>query len=278
MMRAYGKVKEKAENLVQTISPDELPEVFGYLSGVPNQNDDPPYVIANKILDMDKPAVFPKDLIAFLTDLFEMEIVEGNSNAMNDMGAQYYSGNRGFEQSFEKAVHYYKMAAEHGNRQAQENLGYCYYYGRDGEPDYEKAFHYFALGAFDGHLISLYKIGDMYLKGLYVPKNEREAFFIYMRCIETMTDDAAGRVAGPVYLRLGRMFQEGIGTEKDLRNALICFQKAETFLLDMVMDGDAMYRKSLQSAVNGQQAVREKLTEQLPEERWEFDESACHLT
>jgi TPR repeat protein len=33
----------------------------------------------------------------------------------------------------------YNMAAENGNRQAQENLGYCYYYGRDTEVDYEKA-------------------------------------------------------------------------------------------------------------------------------------------
>ena len=94
------------------------------------------------------------------TKMFDLEIGAGNADAMNDLGALYYDGSRGFEQSFEKAVRYYSMAAENGSRQAQENLGYCYYYGRDGEPDYEKAFHYFALGAFDGHLVSLYKIGE----------------------------------------------------------------------------------------------------------------------
>ena len=85
-------------------------------------------------------------------------------------------------------------------------------------PDYEKAFHCFALGAFDGHLISLYKIGDMYFSGLYVEKNEKEAFYIYMRCLETMTEEAANRVAGPVYLRLGKMFLNGMGIEKDLKS------------------------------------------------------------
>ena len=148
---------------------------------------------------------------------------------------------------------------------------YCYYYGRDGEPDYEKAFHYYALGAFDGHLISLYKIGDMYLHGLYVPKNEREAFFIFMCCLETMTEEAEGRVAGPVYLRLGRMFLDGTGAEKNYKNALICFQKAESFLYDMVMNGNVMYRRSLIAAIKGQEEARKKLSKALPEDTWEFD-------
>ena len=99
--------------------------------------------------------------------------------------------------------------------------------------DYEKAFHYFALGAFDGHLISLYKIGDMYQNGYYVEKNPKEAFLIYNRCLDTMTDEAAPMVAGPVFLRVGNAFLKGLGTEKNAMNALICFQKAETFLYDM---------------------------------------------
>ena len=266
------------QSVLTKISLEEFPEVCEYLSSLQKKNglrsgDDSlsPYEIANAILTMDKPSRFSGCLIDLITGLFEMEIEDGNADAMNDLGALYYDGNRGFEQSFEKAVRYYKMAAENGSRQAQENLGYCYYYGRDGEPDYEKAFHYFALGAFDGHLISLYKIGDMYLNGLYVAKNEKEAFFIFMRCIETMTEEAEGRVAGPVYLRLGRMFLGGIGVQQNLRNALICFQKAEAFLYDMVISGDVMYRKSLNAAVKGQEETRENLAEKLPDDSWVFD-------
>lgn len=57
---------------------------------------------------------------------------------MNDLGTRYYCGDRGFEQDFGKTVRYYDMAAECGNRQAQENLGYRYYYGRSVERDYKK--------------------------------------------------------------------------------------------------------------------------------------------
>ena len=267
-------VSIEVQSVLGMLNADKQPGVYGYLASLPgadNAVSAQPYVIANTVLGLDKPEPFPGFLIDFITDMFQFEIAEGNDSAMNDLGAQYYSGNRGFEQSFEKAVHYYQMAADRGNRQAQENLGYCYYYGRDGRPDYEKAFHYFALGAFDGHLISLYKIGDMYLNGLYVPKNEKEAFYIYMRCIETMTQQTEGRAAGPVYLRLGRMFLEGIGVDQDFRSALICYQKAEACLCDMVLDGDVMYRRSLEAAIAGQAKAREKLAEKLPEDSWKFD-------
>lgn len=183
-----AEVSAKVQGIVEEINPEKLPGVYGCLSSLLRNNPSEissPYVVASTMLNLDKPCRFPENIINFITELYEMEVDEGNADAMNDLGAQYYDGSRGFNQSFEKAVRYYRMAAENGSRQAQENLGYCYYYGRDGEPDYEKAFHYFALGAFDGHLVSLYKIGDMYLHGLYVPKNEREAFFIFMRCIET---------------------------------------------------------------------------------------------
>ena len=68
------------------------------------------------------------------------------------------------------------------------------------------------------------------------------------------------------------MFLDGVGTEQNLKNALICFQKAESYLYDMVLGGDVMYKKSLNAAVKGQEETREKLSEQLPENKWSFDE------
>ena len=87
----------------------------------------------------------------------------------------------------------------------------------------------------------------------------------------TMTDEAAKVVAGPVYLRLGKCFLNGTGTEPDAEAALICYQKAEVFLYDMVKDGDAMYKKSLQAAIDGQTKARKKLAEELPADDWIYD-------
>ncbi len=262
------------DDILSMIDADEYPEIFGYLSSQADEDcadPDEPYDMANILLRSDKPAELPPYVIGFIEELLLDEIEDGNADAMIDLGAQYYDGNRGFEQSFQKAAYYFTLAAEHGSRQAQENLGYVYYYGRLGKPDYEKAFHYFALGAFDGHLVSLYKIGDMYLNGLYVPKNEREAFHIFMHCLELMTQDTESFAAGPVYLRLGRMFLSGTGTEQNAKSALVCFQKAESFLYDMVKNGDVMYKKSLGSAIDGQNKARALLTDELPDDTWAFD-------
>lgn len=230
-----------------------------------------PYEIAHGLLSVDEPKPLPKPIRDLIVILLEAAFAAGNADAMTDLGSLYYDGKRGFEQDFTQSVYYYHMAAEKGSRQAQENLGYCYYYGRNIPVNYEKAFHYFALGAFDGHLISLYKIGDMYANGYYVPKNEKEAFRIYERCMQTMTDEAAKYAAGPVFLRLGKAYLYGRGTDKDPENALICLQKAEWFLYKMVRDGDYMYKKSLAEAIDGQAEARGLLGASLPGSEWNFD-------
>ena len=256
------------EGILAMLNREEYPETFSYFSSI--DEDEDAYDIASTLINLDQPKDFPGFLIDFITELYESAIGGGNSQAMNDLGALYYDGHRGFEQSFEKAMMYYHLAAQLGNQQAQENLGYCYYYGRDGKRDYEKAFHYFALGAFNGQLISLYKIGDMYLNGYYVDKNETEAFRIFVRCLQTMTEEAEGRVAGPLFLRLGKMHLEGLGTEKDLKAALACYQRAEFFLYDMVKGGDDMYRSSLETAIDGVERARKELADELPPKSWVF--------
>ena len=258
------------EDTLTILDAEEAPESHKFLSALicEDLEEPDPFVIANTLLTSDEPGSLPAVLRGLIEELFTAAYDSGNADAMNDLGAQYYDGSRGFGQDFAKAVDCYRLAAEKGSRQAQENLGYCYYYGRNMPVDYEKAFHYFALGAFDGHLISLYKIGDMYLNGYYVAKNPVEAFHIYNRCIETMTDEAAPTVAGPVFLRLGNCFLNGVGVDENAKNALICYQNAERYLYDMVADGNAMYRKSLQAAIEGQTKAREKLNEKLPGKQW----------
>lgn len=261
------------QDLLTMLDADSYPELHMYLSSIMDEEygktyEEDPYEIANRILRCDRPYDFPEVVLDTVVLLFKAAFEAGNADAMNDLGAQYYDGSRGFEQDFSKAVKYYHLAAQNGSRQAQENLGYCYYYGRNVPVDYEKAFHYFALGAFDGHLISLYKIGDMYAAGHYVEKNEKEAFHIYDRCAEMMTEEAAKIVAGPVFLRLGNCFLNGAGVEKDAKSALVCYQKAEFFLYGMVKGGNVMYKKSLRAAIDGQAKAREELSMDLPNEEW----------
>ncbi|MBP5256041.1 MAG: sel1 repeat family protein [Clostridia bacterium] len=221
-----------------------------------------------ELTDADRPLPFTDKVRNLVSELLEYEISVGNPDAMNDLGALYYEGTRGFGQDFSAAVRYYQMAVENGSRQGLENLGYCYYYGRDIPVDYEKAFFCFAPGAFDGHIISLYKIGDMYKNGFFVKKDEEESFRIYLHCLELMNDERAPDTAGPVFLRLGDAFMYGIGTEISASDALNCYQRAEGYLFRMVRDGNVMYRKCLEAAVEGQKTAREALESELPGGNW----------
>ena len=224
----YSNLQEEFNSIRLELDTTLLPETAMFFENYQNENLSA-YDLATALVQCDKTVNMPRKLFDFIVKLYEHAISEGDNYAMNDLGALYYDG-RGCEQDFTKAVYYYEIAAKQGNMQSQENLGYCYYYGRNVEVDYEKAFHYFALGAFKGYLVSLYKIGDMYQNGYYVEKNEKEAFRIYERCLETMTEEAALIVAGPVFLRLGNAFLNGSGTELNLKNAFVCYQKAENFL------------------------------------------------
>ena len=262
---------ETTKAILAQVNDGEYPEVYEYLDSIWDEDlfpTTPPFEIANRLTNCDKPKKFPAFLIEYITALFEYEIENGNSSAMLRLGGEYYDGGRGFEQSFSKAIHYFKMAAEHGNRWAYESLGYCYYYGRDMEPDYEKAFRCFSIGAHVGHLESMYKIGDMYLRGQYVDKDEEEAFAIYNRCFQMMSDDDRDYIAGPLHLRLGNMYLDGIGTNQDAENALFHYSVAEVMLYRMVRDGNFMYKKSLRLAIEGQTKARALLSQNIPEDEW----------
>ena len=59
--------------------------------------------------------------------------------------------------------------------------------------------------------------------------------------------------------------------EENAKNALICYQNAERYLYDMVAGGNAMYKKSLQAAIDGQEKAREKLASLLPKQGRRID-------
>ena len=246
------------------LDPATSPEAVEFFSSHEEESLSP-YELATALIKCDRTHPMPRVLFDFIVSLYEEAAGEGDPDGMNDLGALYYDG-RGCEQNYAKAVEWYRRAAAAGSPLARENLGYCYYYGRAAEPDYEKAFHCFLPGALEGRLTSLYKIGDMYRNGYYVKKDPAQAFHIYERCLDLMTDEAAAETAGPVYLRLGDAFLQGVGTETNAKNALVCYQRAERFLYDMVAEGDVLYARSLHLAIEGQEKARRLLLSSLPGE------------
>ena len=258
-------ITETAQELLDRLDADTFPDCRGVCDWILQNGSDPESALlyADVLSAGDGRQELPSRVGEFIIALYETAIeLTGNPTAMLNLGAFYYAG-RSSEPDYEKAMEYYRLAAEHGEIIALEGLGYCYYYGRSVEVDYEKAYYCFSQAAISGRPTSLYKIGDMYRHGYYLPQNNDYAFVLYQRSLACMDDGSAKIAAGPTLLRLGDCNLNGIGTEPDAKQALDCYQAAERNLYDMVAAGDNFYRSSLQQAIEGQNTARQILREML---------------
>lgn len=112
-------------------------------------------------------------------------------------------------------------------------LGFIYYYGRTngGKPEYVKALQYFTVGASFGIFESRYKIADMMEAGHGVPKNPDAAarliidmYFENRRRFEDQEFD--GKFAD-LALRMGALYENGHGVDRDLPASLACYMQAD---------------------------------------------------
>ena len=165
--------------------------------------------------ESDEPEVINK-----LVECYELCIKQDMPTAALNLGTLYYTG-RGVEQDYKKAFELYKIAADAGELRAICNCGYCFYYGRHQEPDYSEAFKYFSLGALlHNDTNCLYKLGDLYLNGYGVAKNEEYAFIMYNRALQRAQEsDQDQYCLADTQFRVGKCLLRGIGVPKNIEDA-----------------------------------------------------------
>ncbi len=274
-------LKERLQRIVRNTSAEESPQICSLLRWEIERDFEVlrgsalEYVYNFERLDPAKP--FAPLVAEFIDEVLTEEMENGNADAACDLGSFYYTGRIG-EQNFAMAVELYQRAAKMGSRQANENLGYCYYYGRDIPKDYEKAYFCFVKGALDNHPISMYKIGDMYKNGYFVEKDEREAFEIYKECRELLRgNDGYIRTCGAdIFMRLADCYAKGIGTGQNFRKALKYYQRAERLFYDRLLEGDFMIKHNYEHCIREQDKVRAVLQQEIPQ--WTgFEEDPSNL-
>jgi len=139
---------------------------------------------------------------------------------------------------------YYERAAESSELKdswALNNLGYCYFYGRDGEVNYKKAYSCFAHSAMCGNANAMYKLGDMYYYGNYVDEDFAASFYWYTLAKAQKVEadaDYQGFLVASIAMRLGRAFLYGEGTSVDLITALFELRTAEALFYKQLLIGD----------------------------------------
>ncbi len=247
--------------LLKDILDQELYEVLSYLD----------LAIMFDTKDMTKQ--MPEAVTEIIVELYNKAIETGDTYqqglAYNNLGAFHYSERSG-HQDQKRSLEYYKKAAKCGEIAAFSNLGYAYLYGNGTEIDYEKAYYYFSQGALGGMPEAMYKLGDMFRYGYYVDKDENMARIAYIKA-ERMLDNDQGYFipcTGKVYLRLGDMYFEGIGTAIDYDRAYECYQRAERGFYEMIRLGDLYSDEALKHVTDRQTEIRRILDQELPTIDW----------
>ena len=175
----------------------------------------------------------------------------GDTDSMLDLGGMYLEG-RGVEKDSEKALAWYKKAAQLNGPRACRCLGNYYKYDvlDDGTPvptaDKERlkeALAWYRLGTERGEENCMYELGDAYRDGVLVEKDGKKAFELYEKaydaCRELMKDRfLANDSYADVCYRLALCYHYGIGTQKDMEKARTFIEVAKKEAKTWVDDGD----------------------------------------
>jgi TPR repeat protein len=97
----------------------------------------------------------------------------GDTKAQLQMGLAYEFGN-GAEKNIDRAMHWYRIAADRGDPVAQTDLGYLYETGANGPKDQAEAAKWYMRAALAGLTRAKFNLGVLYLAGSGVGQNIRE--------------------------------------------------------------------------------------------------------
>ncbi len=86
--------------------------------------------------------------------------------------------------------------AEQGDIEKELTLGYMYLYGQNGvDIDYQKAFHFYELAAAQNDIIALNNLGSLYFNGIGTDVNYEKASELFLKAAQNGSDDAAVNLA-----------------------------------------------------------------------------------
>jgi len=107
----------------------------------------------------------------------EKKALSGDINATFELGVYYARGLNGVKQDAQKAITLLTSAAEKNVVAAQSYLGYIYGEGKLVQRNYDLAVYWRELAATNGTTADRWTLGNAFLYGFFVPKNQIKALF-----------------------------------------------------------------------------------------------------
>ncbi|RGB39523.1 kinase-like domain-containing protein [Rhizophagus diaphanus] len=150
-------------------------------------------------------------------ELYQKAADLGNTDGINNLGYCYDVG-IGTKFDKRKAFELYQKTADLGDADGINNLGYCYQYGTGTDIDEKKAFELYRKAAGLGNATGINNLGYCYENGIGTEIDRRRTFELYQKAADL------GNASG--INNLGYCYESGIGTDIDKRKAFELYQKA----------------------------------------------------
>lgn len=146
---------------------------------------------------------------------YELAAQYGDVQAVNNLGWLTLNG-FGVERNTEKATEFFLRAAKKRNSTAMVNLGNLYESGTlGGQPDYKQAYFWYKKAADEGDPVGLFNYANCFHHGWGVRKNRKKAFSIFeMLAVEWDETEP------DICFYMGLYYQEGYAVARDYTAAL----------------------------------------------------------
>jgi len=141
----------------------------------------------------------------------------GDAEAQNKLGFMYARG-EGVAEDDQEAAKWFRKAAEQGYAKAQLNLGLSYAKGEGVQEDDQQAVKWFRKAAEQGYAKAQFNLGIMYMNGEGVAEDDQEAVKWYRK--------AAEQGYARAQFNLGFMHSKGKGVPEDDREVVKWYRKA----------------------------------------------------
>lgn len=147
-------------------------------------------------------------------DILDVEDLATSSEALFLLGDIFNCADKrvgGVSRSVPKARKYWLEAVKYGSMNAAVELGSLYYFGDGVKESYRKAKEYWLIAANGDDELGMFKLADFYYD--HQPTKIQDAIVLF----ESLTKRTA--FVRNSYCKLGRIFDRGIGVERDPKRA-----------------------------------------------------------
>ena len=142
------------------------------------------------------------------------------------IGKMYCYG-LGTEKDLKQAFDWFSKSAVKGNKFAQFSLANMYYYGNGVEKDLSEAFRWYSNADKQGQPYAAYAIAQMYSNGEGVAADKDLAHIYYQKALNGFLDlENKDRADDNLFYKIGMMYKNGSGTEKDIAKAVDYFKRS----------------------------------------------------